>query len=94
MFAGKSGRQRNEGLEVDQAVVAKDAKHLFKAGEKRSVINSDTSGNFEFALLTILRCAETPGEYFAKVLFFLDCNVMQVLTEILVWFLFLFISLL
>ncbi|XP_073022504.1 annexin D5-like isoform X2 [Primulina eburnea] len=32
------------------------------------VVKSETSGNFEFALLTVLRCAENPGKYFAKVL--------------------------
>ncbi|KAF8657632.1 hypothetical protein HU200_059782 [Digitaria exilis] len=31
-------------------------------------IKSETSGNFEFALLTILRCAENPAKYFAKLL--------------------------
>ncbi|KAA8532416.1 hypothetical protein F0562_032446 [Nyssa sinensis] len=31
-------------------------------------VKSETSGNFEFALLTILRCAENPAKYFAKVL--------------------------
>lgn len=30
-------------------------------------VKSETSGNFEFALVTILRCAENPGKYFAKV---------------------------
>ncbi|ONM54833.1 Annexin D5 [Zea mays] len=32
------------------------------------VIKSETSGNFEFALLAILRCAENPAKYFAKLL--------------------------
>jgi annexin A7/11 len=32
------------------------------------VIKSETSGNFAFALLTILRCAESPAKYFAKLL--------------------------
>lgn len=30
-------------------------------------VKSETSGLFEFALLTILRCAENPAKYFAKV---------------------------
>lgn len=30
-------------------------------------VKSETSGNFEYALLTILRCAENPAKYFAKV---------------------------
>ncbi|RRT51796.1 hypothetical protein B296_00050890 [Ensete ventricosum] len=30
-------------------------------------VKSETSGHFELALLTILRCAENPGKYFAKV---------------------------
>ncbi|PIA29923.1 hypothetical protein AQUCO_05800180v1 [Aquilegia coerulea] len=29
-------------------------------------IKKETSGNFEFGLLTILRCAENPAKYFAK----------------------------
>ncbi|XP_051145216.1 annexin D5-like [Andrographis paniculata] len=34
----------------------------------RKAIKSETSGNFEFALLTILQCAKNPAKYFAKVL--------------------------
>ncbi|KAK9278035.1 hypothetical protein L1049_027592 [Liquidambar formosana] len=96
--------QRYEGLEVDREMAEKDAKSLFKAGEKKlgtdektfirifsersrahllavnsayhnmygnslkKAIKSETSGNFEYALLTILRCAENPAKYFAKVL--------------------------
>lgn len=30
-------------------------------------VKSETSGNFGFGLLTILRCAESPAKYFAKV---------------------------
>lgn len=95
---------RHEGLEVDKLMVEKDAKALFKAGEKKlgtdentfihifsgrsraqlvavdsayhnfygnslkKVVKKETSGNFEFALLTILQCAHNPGKYFAKVL--------------------------
>ncbi|KAL4567996.1 hypothetical protein LXL04_023595 [Taraxacum kok-saghyz] len=95
---------RSEGPEVDMTVVEKDAKALFKAGEKRlgtdektfrtiftersrphmaavsvsykdmfgnslkKAIKSETSGNFEYALVTILQSAENPAKYFAKVL--------------------------
>ncbi|KAL4638025.1 hypothetical protein ACB092_03G121500 [Castanea dentata] len=95
---------RYEGPEVDKLMVEKDAKALFKAGEKKlgtdentfiqifsgrsraqlaaidsayhnfygnslqKAVKKETSGNFEFALLTILRCAHNPGKYFAKVL--------------------------
>ncbi|XP_072980204.1 annexin D5 [Typha angustifolia] len=98
------GKRRYEGPEVDPAMVNKDAKELFKAGEKRlgtdektfnhifsersrahlaavasayhhtygrsleKAVKSETSGNYEFALLTILRCAENPAKYFAKIL--------------------------
>ncbi|KAK9276611.1 hypothetical protein L1049_006146 [Liquidambar formosana] len=97
-------KPRYEGPEVDRAMVEKDAKALFKAGEKRlgtdekafinifsersrahlaavdsayhnmygnslkKAVKGETSGNFEYALLTILRCAHNPGTYFAKVL--------------------------
>ncbi|KAK6122443.1 hypothetical protein DH2020_043806 [Rehmannia glutinosa] len=37
-------------------------------GSLKKAIKSETSGNFEFGLLTILQCAENPGKYFAKVL--------------------------
>ncbi|KAL5553332.1 hypothetical protein UlMin_040733 [Ulmus minor] len=95
---------RYEGPEVDRSMVEKDAKALFKAGEKRlgtdektfikifcersraylaavsyayhnmygtslkKAVKKETSGNFEHGLLTILKCAENPGAYFAKVL--------------------------
>ncbi|KAK3019634.1 hypothetical protein RJ639_004996 [Escallonia herrerae] len=95
---------RYEGPEVDRMAVERDAKALFKAGEKRlgtdektfrsifsersrahlaavsaayhsmygnslkKAIKSETSGTFEYALVTILQCAENPGKYFAKVL--------------------------
>ena len=32
-------------------------------------VKSETSGNFEHGLLTILRCSENPAKYFAKVSF-------------------------
>ncbi|KAL6351618.1 hypothetical protein AAG906_040972 [Vitis piasezkii] len=95
---------RYEGPEVDRAMVEKDAKALYKAGEKKlgtdentfirifseksrahlaavstayhsvygnslqKAVKSETSGHFEFALLTILQSAENSGKYFAKVL--------------------------
>ncbi|KAK1283458.1 Annexin D5 [Acorus calamus] len=98
------GIGRYEGPEIDLALVEKDAKALFKAGEKRlgtdenvfiqifshrsraqlaavaaaynriygteltKAVKKETSGDFEYALLTILRCAENPAKYFAKVL--------------------------
>lgn len=95
---------RYEGLEVDREIAGKDAKALFKAGEKKlgtdektfirifsersraqlaaissayhdmygnslkTAVKSETSGHFEYALLTILRCSKNPANYFAKVL--------------------------
>ncbi|KAI3861189.1 hypothetical protein MKX03_005669 [Papaver bracteatum] len=95
---------RYEGLETDRAMVERDSKSLFKAGEKRlgtdertfiqifsgssrahlaavsaayrniygslkKAVKSETSGKFEFGLLTILKCAENPAKYFAKELY-------------------------
>ncbi|KAI3778744.1 hypothetical protein L2E82_08127 [Cichorium intybus] len=34
----------------------------------KEAVKSETSGNFEHALVTILQCAENPAKYFAKVL--------------------------
>ncbi|GJN34075.1 hypothetical protein PR202_gb22712 [Eleusine coracana subsp. coracana] len=73
------GIPRYEGPEVDPTIVTHDAKDLYKAAvasayhhmydrKLEKVIKSETSGNFEVALLTILRCAESPAKYFAKVL--------------------------
>ncbi|XP_010271155.1 PREDICTED: annexin D5 [Nelumbo nucifera] len=95
-------KPRYEGPEVDRAMVEKDAKALYKAGEKKlgtdektfiqifserscahlaavssvykdhygnslkKAIKSETSGDFEFGLLTILKCAENPAKFFAK----------------------------
>ncbi|XVF53749.1 hypothetical protein PTKIN_Ptkin05aG0123900 [Pterospermum kingtungense] len=95
---------RYEGLEVDREMALKDAKTLFKAGEKKlgtdektfirifsersraqlaaissayhdiyggslkKAVKSETSGQFEHGLLTILKCSENPAKYFAKVL--------------------------
>ncbi|KAM6568061.1 hypothetical protein CsatB_016046 [Cannabis sativa] len=96
--------QRYEGPEIDREMAVNDAKHLYKAGEKKlgtdektfihifsqrsrsnlvavasayrdmygslkKAIKSETSGYFEHGLLTILRCAENPPKYFAKVLY-------------------------
>ncbi|XP_043695977.1 annexin D5 [Telopea speciosissima] len=97
-------KPRYEGPEVDQTFTEKDAKALYKAGEKKfgtdektfiqifsersraqlaainsayhsmygkslkKAIKSETSGKFEYALLTILQCAENPAKYFTKVL--------------------------
>ncbi|MCL7034770.1 hypothetical protein MKW94_021611 [Papaver nudicaule] len=95
---------RYEGLEVDRTMAERDAKSLFKAGEKKmgtdektfihifsgasrahlaavsaayrnvygslkKAVKSETSGKFEFGLLTILKCAENPAKYFAKELY-------------------------
>ncbi|PON41265.1 Annexin [Parasponia andersonii] len=94
--------QRYEGLEVDREMAVRDAKHLYKAGEKKlgtdektfihifgersranlaavasayhdmygnslkKAVKSETSGYFEYGLLTILGCSENPAKYFAK----------------------------
>ncbi|KAI9087392.1 hypothetical protein K1719_030712 [Acacia pycnantha] len=96
---------RYEGPEVSREIAEKDAKALYKAGEKKfgtdektfiqifsersrpqlnatnscyhelyghslkKAIKKETSGNFRYALLTIVRCAENPGKFFAKVLY-------------------------
>lgn len=96
---------RYEGFEADKEMALKDAKALFKAGEKKlgtdekifirifsersraqlaaissayhdmyggslkKAVKSETSGHFEYGLLTILKCSENPGKYFAKVLY-------------------------
>ncbi|KAL0446688.1 UNVERIFIED_CONTAM: Annexin D5 [Sesamum latifolium] len=44
------------------------AYHSMYGKSLKKAIKSETSGNFEFALLTILQCAENPGKFFAKVL--------------------------
>ncbi|KAB2020431.1 hypothetical protein ES319_D07G068300v1 [Gossypium barbadense] len=95
---------RHEGPEVDREMALKDAKTLFKAGEKKlgtdekkfirifsersraqlaaissayhdmyggslkKAVKSETSGEFEHGLLTILKCSQNPAKYFAKVL--------------------------
>ncbi|KAM0871643.1 hypothetical protein ACQ4PT_039245 [Festuca glaucescens] len=52
------------------ASVAAAYQHMFaRSLEKMNgAVKSETSGNFEFGLLTILRCAQSPARYFAKVL--------------------------
>ncbi|GAA0149706.1 calcium-binding protein [Lithospermum erythrorhizon] len=93
---------RYEGPEVDRGMADQDAKHLYKAGEKKlgtdekafirifserscshllavnasyrnmygnslkKAIKSETSGLFEFGLLSILQSAENPAKFFAK----------------------------
>lgn len=44
------------------------AYHNMYGGSLKKAIKSETSGNFELALVTILQCSENPGKYFAKVL--------------------------
>ncbi|XP_019251523.1 PREDICTED: annexin D5-like [Nicotiana attenuata] len=40
--------------------------HSMYANSLKKAVKSETSGPFEFALLTILQCAENPAKYFAK----------------------------
>ncbi|KAF5206929.1 Annexin d5 [Thalictrum thalictroides] len=42
------------------------AYHSMYGSSLEKAIKNETSGNFEFGLLTILRCAENPAKYFAK----------------------------
>ncbi|XP_009779852.1 annexin D5-like [Nicotiana tabacum] len=42
------------------------AYHSMYANSLKKAVKSETSGPFEFALLTILQCAENPAKYFAK----------------------------
>ncbi|XP_073141996.1 annexin D5 [Henckelia pumila] len=56
-----------ESSRAHLAAVA-SAYHSMYGNSLKKAIKSETSGNFEFALLTILQCAENPGKYFAKVL--------------------------
>ncbi|KAG6516044.1 hypothetical protein ZIOFF_026491 [Zingiber officinale] len=57
----------SERSRAQLAAVAACYDHTYKNKLKKAV-KSETSGPFEFALLTILRCAENPAKYFAKVL--------------------------
>ncbi|KAI3901041.1 hypothetical protein MKW92_047200 [Papaver armeniacum] len=58
-----SGRSRAHLAAVCHAYRSKYGKSLVKA------IKSETSGKFLFGLLTIVRCAENPGKFFAKELY-------------------------
>ncbi|VAI32224.1 unnamed protein product [Triticum turgidum subsp. durum] len=49
------------------SAVASAYHHMYDRSLQK-VVKNETSGNFEVALLTILRCAENPAKYFAKVL--------------------------
>lgn len=44
------------------------AYHNTYGNSLKKAVKKETSGNFEYGLLTILQCAENPGKYFAKVL--------------------------
>ncbi|GAB4850521.1 hypothetical protein Ancab_029831 [Ancistrocladus abbreviatus] len=44
------------------------AYHSLYGSSLEKAVKKETSGLFEYALLTILRCADNPGKYFAKVL--------------------------
>ncbi|KAJ4973952.1 hypothetical protein NE237_007126 [Protea cynaroides] len=52
-----------------QLVAINSTYHRMYGKSLKKVIKSETSGKFEYALLTILRCAENPAKYFAKVLY-------------------------
>ncbi|XP_026395745.1 annexin D5-like isoform X3 [Papaver somniferum] len=58
-----SGRSRAHLAAVSHAYRSMYGKSLVKA------IKSETSGKFLFGLLTIVRCAENPGKFFAKELY-------------------------
>uniref|UniRef100_A0A452XVX7 Annexin n=1 Tax=Aegilops tauschii subsp. strangulata TaxID=200361 RepID=A0A452XVX7_AEGTS len=47
--------------------IANAYQHMY-ARSLEKTLKSETTGNFQFGLLTILRCADTPAKYFAKVL--------------------------
>lgn len=56
-----------ERSRAHMASVASAYHHMYYRSLEKAV-KSETSGNFGFGLLTILRCAESPARYFAKVL--------------------------
>nr|POE88944.1 annexin d5 [Quercus suber] len=56
------GRSRAQLVAVDSAY------HNFYGNSLKKAVKKETSGNFEFALLTILQCDHNPRKYFAKVL--------------------------
>ncbi|KAK1256617.1 hypothetical protein QJS04_geneDACA024267 [Acorus gramineus] len=49
-----------------QLAAASAAYHRIYGTELTKAVKKETSGDFEYALLTILRCAENPAKYFAK----------------------------
>ncbi|RLM60491.1 annexin D5-like [Panicum miliaceum] len=49
------------------AAVARAYRHMYDRSLEEAV-KGETSGSFGFGLLTILRCADSPARYFAKVL--------------------------
>ncbi|KAJ4713571.1 Annexin [Melia azedarach] len=49
------------------AYVAAAYYHMYGHSLKKAV-KKETSGNFEYGLLTLLKCSENPGKYFAKIL--------------------------
>nr|XP_048319314.1 annexin D5 isoform X2 [Ziziphus jujuba var. spinosa] len=57
-----SGRSRAHMAAVNHAY------HNMYGHSLEKAVKKETSGYFEYGLLTILRCAENPGKYFAKVL--------------------------
>ncbi|CAI9755255.1 unnamed protein product [Fraxinus pennsylvanica] len=57
---------RYEGPQVDRLTAISSAYHSMYGNSLEKAVKSETSGLFEFALLTILRCAENHGKYFAK----------------------------
>ncbi|XP_058079226.1 annexin D5-like isoform X2 [Magnolia sinica] len=57
--------QRNR---VHLAAVA-SVYHRLYGNSLAKAVKKETSGNFMFGLLTLLRCAENPAKYFAKVLY-------------------------
>lgn len=56
---------------IDKGLRLREAHKLLQA------IKSETSGHFEYGLLTIVRCAENPAFYFAKVLLYILSNIFK-----------------
>ncbi|WOL20142.1 annexin D5 [Canna indica] len=57
----------SERSRAQLAAIAYSYHHTY-GSKLEKVVKGETSGNFEFALLTILSCAENHAKYFAKVL--------------------------
>ncbi|KAI3870965.1 hypothetical protein MKX03_029371 [Papaver bracteatum] len=57
----------NGGNRAHLAAVSSAYRNIY--GSLKKAVKSETSGNFEFGLLTILKCAENPAKYFAKELY-------------------------